>query len=199
MTKKWYSKHVKDPFVKKAQREGARSRAAYKLEGIQNKFSLINRGHSVLDLGSAPGAWSALLVKLVGPLGTVVACDLLEMKPISGVRFVQGDFLEQQTVDAICKDGQKFDVIVSDMAPNITGMAVVDQANMLSLIEQAIAMTANHLAVGGALVMKSFSGSGLDESKRLFNSSFSSVKVYKPEASRQASKEIYLIGIGFKV
>ena len=124
----WYKRHTSDQFVKKANKEGQRSRAAYKLLEIQNKRQIINKGSKVLDLGSAPGAWSETLVDIVGPQGIVVACDLLPMQPISGVAFIQGDFLDTLTQESIQKEVAQFDVIVSDMAPNLTGQAVTDQA-----------------------------------------------------------------------
>lgn len=196
---KWYQKHTKDPFVKEANKQGLRSRAAFKLQELQKKHALLKREDRVLDLGSAPGAWSEALIKIVGKEGLVVACDLLEMKPITGVTFIQGDFLQSETKDKIGSVSSHFDVIVSDMAPNLTGTEVTDQANMLELVEQATLFCQDHLKPGGALVMKAFSGSLLNEVTVLFKSMFNKVKVFKPDASRQASREIYLIGLGFKV
>jgi 23S rRNA (uridine2552-2'-O)-methyltransferase len=199
VTKQWYSKHIKDPFVKLANKEGLRSRAAYKLLEIQKKRQLIHSGDKVLDLGSAPGAWSEALVKMVGSSGMVVSCDLLDMEPIRGVYFVKGDFLREETLDEIQSACGKFDVIVSDMAPNLTGTPVVDQANMLKLVKQAIVFAKIHLNVGGGLLVKCFSGSQFEEGNLLFKENFGRVKVFKPDASKQASKEIYLIGQEFKV
>ena len=199
MSGKWYQKHTKDPFVKEANKQGLRSRAAFKLQELQKKHALLKREDRVLDLGSAPGAWSEALIKIVGKEGLVVACDLLEMKPIAGVTFIQGDFLQSDTKDKIGLVSSHFDVIVSDMAPNLTGTEETDQANMLALIEQAALFCQDHLKPGGILVMKAFSGSLLNEADVLFKSLFNKRKVFKPDASRQASKEIYLIGLGFKV
>jgi len=199
VTKRWYSKHVKDPFVKQANKEGLRSRAVYKLLEIQKKRQLINPGDKVLDLGSAPGAWSEALVKMVRPSGMVVSCDLLDMKPISGVSFVKGDFLCEKTHTEIKVFCEKFNVIVSDMAPNLTGTPIVDQANMMKLIKQVMIFSKIHLDNGGSLLVKCFSGSQFEEANQIFKSSFRRVKVFKPDASRQASKEIYLIGQGFEV
>lgn len=199
MSGKWYQKHTKDPFVKEANKQGLRSRAAFKLQALQKKHALLKRGDRVLDLGSAPGAWSEALVQIVGKEGLVVACDLLEMKPIGGVDFIQGDFLQPETKKKIGDVSSYFDVIVSDMAPNLTGTEVTDQANMLELVEQATLFCQDHLKPGGSLVMKAFSGSLVNEVMAIFKSLFSKTKVFKPDASRQASREIYLIGLGFKV
>ena len=199
MSGKWYQKHTNDHFVKEASKQGLRSRAAFKLQALQKKHALFKKGDRVLDLGSAPGAWSEALVQIVGPEGRVVACDLLEMKPITGVDFIQGDFLQLETKKKIGAASDDFDVVVSDMAPNLTGIEITDQANMLELVEQATLFCQSHLKPGGSLVMKAFSGSLLNEVMVLFKSLFSKVKVSKPDASRQASREIYLIGLGFKV
>ena len=195
----WYKRHTSDQFVKKANKEGQRSRAAYKLLEIQNKRQIINKGSQVLDLGSAPGAWSETLVDIVGPQGIVVACDLLPMQPISGVAFIQGDFLDTVTQENIQKEVAQFDVIVSDMAPNLTGQAVTDQANMYELIENAMGFAEKHLKIDGVMLVKSFSGALQNDVMVLFKSHFKTVKTVKPEASRSGSKEIYLIGEGFKV
>ena len=199
MSGKWYQKHTQDHFVKEANKQGLRSRAVFKLQEIQKKHKLLKRGDSVLDLGSAPGAWSEELVKIVGKEALVVACDLLHMQEIKGVQFVQGDFLLAGTKAKITDLSQSFDVIVSDMAPNLTGTEVTDQANMQELIEQACAFCQDHLKPEGTLIMKAFSGSAFNEVMALFKTMFNKVKVSKPDASRQASKEIYLIGQGFKV
>lgn len=199
MSKQWFSKHISDPFVKKATKEGLRSRAAYKLLNIQDKHKLIHRRDKVLDLGSAPGAWSEALTKIVGAEGKVVACDLLTMEAIKNVAFVKGNFLHSETQTSIHAVCETFDVIVSDMAPNLTGNKVVDQANMLKLIRQAMMFAEKALKLEGHLIMKCFSGGMFEEAKAMFKISFSQVKIFKPEASRAASKEIYLIGLGFKV
>ena len=199
MSKRWFSKHINDPFVKQANREGLRSRAAYKLLEIQEKQKIIKRSDRVLDLGSAPGAWSEALTKIVGQSGRVVSCDLLAMTAIKGVSFIQGDFLLEDTQTKIKQVCQEFDVIVSDMAPNLTGNKVVDQMNMLKLIQQSIAFSKVCLKQEGHLVIKCFSGAMFEEAKVLFKSNFESVKVFKPDASRSTSKEIYLIGLRFGV
>ena len=195
----WYKKHTSDQFVKKANKEGQRSRAAYKLIEIQEKRNLVKKGDCVLDLGSAPGAWSEALVKMVGVGGKVVACDLLLMEPIQHVSFVQGNFLDEATQQAIQGYQLSYDVIVSDMAPDLTGQYITDQANMLELIEQAFVFCSGHLKPGGKLLVKCFSGALQNEINTLFKNNFSKIKVIKPDASRSASKEIYLIGEGFRV
>ena len=199
MTKQWFQKHANDPYVKQASKAGLRSRAAYKLIEIQQKRNLVKKGDCVLDLGSAPGAWSEALVKLVGVGGKVVACDLLPMEAIQHVAFVQGDFLDKATQQAIQGYQVSYDVIVSDMAPDLTGQSITDQANMLELIEQAFVFCSGHLKPGGKLLVKCFSGALQNEISTLFKNNFSKIKVIKPDASRSASKEIYLIGEGFRV
>ena len=199
MTKQWFQKHANEPYVKQASKAGLRSRAAYKLIEIQQKRNLVKKGDCVLDLGSAPGAWSEALVKLVGVGGKVVACDLLPMEAIQHVAFVQGDFLDKATQQAIQGYQVSYDVIVSDMAPDLTGQSITDQANMLELIEQAFVFCSGHLKPGGKLLVKCFSGALQNEISTLFKNNFSKIKVIKPDASRSASKEIYLIGEGFRV
>lgn len=199
MTKKWYAQHKSDPYVKRANREGVRSRAAYKLLEIQQKRSIIKSGHRVVDLGAAPGAWSEALVSMVGPSGTVVACDLLDMKPIGSVHFIKGNFLEGSTIDAMVQVCPQFDVIVSDMAPNLTGNVTGDQVAMGKLITQIFTFASAHLSPGGSIIAKCFHGPLFDEVRTVFKQHCQQVTVYKPNASRQASKEIYLIGDRFEV
>lgn len=198
MSKRWFQKHVKDPFVKKANREGVRSRAAYKLIEIQDKRKIIKPGDIVIDLGSAPGAWSEALVGIVGK-GKVVSCDRLPMDEIKGVTFVQGDFLEESTQKEISEIANKVDVIVSDMAPNLTGNATLDQSEMYRLLEMVIVFSDKHLVKGGKVLCKGFHGEMFESMLALFKSHFKMVKVIKPEASRSGSKEIYFIGEGFGV
>ena len=199
MTKAWYHKHVKDPFVKRANKEGVRSRAAYKLVQMQEKWSIIQAGHQVIDLGSAPGAWSEALVSMVGARGKAVACDLLPMQPIHGVSFIQGDFLKKDTQQNISEICDKYHVIVSDMAPNLTGTVDLDQANMLELIKAVMTFADQYLLQDGHLVCKGFHGWAFEEMQDLFKQRFKKVRVFKPEASRSDSKEIYLIGSRFGV
>lgn len=199
MSTRWYQKHVKDPFVKKANKEGMRSRAAYKLLEIQKKKKIVQKGDSVVDLGSSPGAWSEALVSLVGKPGKVVACDLLEMKPIKGVAFIQGDFLDPLVQEKIAKVCDRYQVVVSDMAPNLTGNPLLDQANMADLIEMVLVFSSSYLIEGGSCIVKGFHGERFEELLKLFRKSFKRVKVFKPEASRSESKEIYFIGEIFHV
>lgn len=199
MSNQWYQQHIKDPFVKQANKEGARSRAAYKLLEIQKKRQIIQKGNTVIDLGSAPGAWSEALLKIVGHQGTVVACDLLPMAPIQGVSFVQGNFLEVATQQLLTKIATQYHVIVSDMAPNLTGNRLLDQSNMEKLIQMILSFSDQYLEKEGKVVAKGFHGEMFEEMLLLFKKRFKCVKVFKPEASKQASREIYFIGEGFGV
>lgn len=196
----WFKKHSKDQYVKQANKEGLRSRAAFKLKQIQEKERIFVPGLSVVDLGSAPGAWSELLVQWVGGSGTLVSCDLLVMSAIKGVSFVQGDFCTQDIQDEITAlIGGPCDAIVSDMSPNLTGNRVVDQASMLTLVEHVYAFALSSLKPGGTLLMKVFHGHEFDQFRRLMQQSFQDVRVFKPKASRQESREVYLIAKEFKV
>ena len=192
----WYQKHIKDPYVKQANKAGLRSRAVFKLDEIQQKHHLVRKGDNVADLGSAPGAWSEFLVKAVGPHGKVIACDLLEMAPIQGVTFIQGDFCDE-AIQSKMMLSQKFDVIVSDMAPNLTGIKLVDQTNMESLIESVHAFCQQGLKLDGSLVTKCFHGGEFESLYKSFKKEFKKVKVIKPQSSKKESKETYLIGIGY--
>lgn len=198
MSKRWYHKHVQDHFVKKANKEGARSRAAYKLIEIQNKRQIVKSGDTVVDLGSAPGAWSEALVSMVGN-GQVIACDLLEMKPIKGVSFVQGDFLSSETREQLVSLSNSFDVIVSDMAPNLSGNVTLDQAQMLKLLEMVMQFASLHLSPGGKILAKGFHGQMFEQMQALFKKHCKQTKIIKPDASRSGSKEIYFLGEGFGV
>lgn len=198
MSKRWYKKHVQDHFVKKANRDGVRSRAAYKLLEIQEKRRIIQSGDTVIDLGSAPGAWSEALVKVVGS-GQVIACDLLDMKPIKGVSFVQGDFLSLETQNKLTDLSNVYDVIVSDMAPNLSGNATLDQAEMLKLLEMVMQFASLHLKQGGNVLCKGFHGEMFELMVALFKENFKQTKIIKPEASRSGSKEIYFLGEKFGV
>lgn len=197
MSSKWYSKHVRDPYVRQATKEGLRSRASFKLKEIQEKTKIIHAGAAVADLGSAPGAWSELLASLIGEKGIVVSCDLLPMSEIDGVHFIQGDFCAREVQEKIVSECEHFDVIVSDMAPNLTGMKLVDQANMEDLMEAVFSFSYKYLKEGGALVVKCFHGVGFDDLHKCFKKGFKKVKVMKPQSSKKESKEAYLIGQGF--
>jgi 23S rRNA (uridine2552-2'-O)-methyltransferase len=193
--------HVADEFVQKAQQEGWRSRAVYKLEEIQEKDRPIRPGMTVVDLGAAPGAWSQYAAKLVGPRGRVIALDLLPMDPIAGVEFIAGDFREEQTLAALeaALGDSAVGLVLSDMAPNISGMSSVDQPRAMYLAELALEFARNRLAPGGAAVIKVFQGEGSDalvaEARRMFET----VRQRKPKASRDRSREFYLVAGNYGV
>ncbi len=183
-----------------AQREGYRSRACYKLLELQEKDRLIRPGMTVLDLGSAPGGWSQVAVNLVGHGGRVVASDILHMDNIAGVDFVQGDFTEDAVFDEILAtiDGAPVDLVISDMAPNMSGMNAVDQPRSMYLVELALDMARQVLAPGGSFVAKVFQGEGFDALFRDARDSFDRVLTRKPKASRPRSREVYLVASGFR-
>ena len=194
-SQRWRARQQRDIYVERANRAGWRSRAVFKLEQIQAKEKLLAPGTRVVDLGSAPGGWSQLAAKLVGPSGAVWAVDLLPMDPVPGVTFMLGDFTSAETLarleEAIGPDGA--DLVMSDMAPNISGNRVVDQARGMGLLEEAMLFAAEVLKPGGHLLMKAFQGEGLDELTAALRKRFKTVKLVKPKASRPESREIYLL------
>ena len=212
----WINDHVNDPYVKLAKREGYRARAAYKLKEIDETLGLIKPGQLVVDLGSVPGAWSQYLRRKFSPKptpigtapsplssalnGTIIALDILPMEPIEGVVFLQGDFREADVLDQLVQvmAGRLADVVVSDMAPNLSGIDSADTARIELLIELAIDFSKVHMKPQGALVAKVFHGSGYDTLVKLFKQSFLTVKPLKPKASRDKSSETFLVGIGLK-
>jgi len=208
INKAWLNEHVNDPWVKLATREGYRARAAYKLKEIDESLGLIKPGHVVVDLGSTPGAWSQYARRRLSPSGAavgelkgaIIALDLLPMEPIEGVHFILGDFREEpvlaQLEEALA--GRPVDVVVSDMAPNLSGVASSDTARVAHLIELAVDFSQNHLKPEGALVAKVFHGAGYNELVALFKTHFRVVKPFKPKASRDKSSETFLVGIGLK-
>jgi 23S rRNA (uridine2552-2'-O)-methyltransferase len=208
INKAWLNDHVNDPYVKLAQREGFRARAAYKLKEIDETLKLLHPGQVVVDLGAVPGAWSQYLRRKFAPVGaavgalkgTIIALDLLDFEPIEGVQFIKGDFREeavaQQLVDALA--GRPVDVVVSDMAPNLSGIESVDGARVSHLVELAVDFCTQHLKPEGALVCKTFHGSGYDQQVKLFKDTFRVVKPVKPKASRDKSSETFLVGVGLK-
>ena len=208
VNKAWLNDHVNDPYVKLAQREGYRARAAYKLKEIDETLGLIRPGYLVVDLGSAPGAWSQYVRRRLSPEGaavgalhgTIIALDILLMTPIEGVTFIQGDFREQEVLQKLEHEmaGRQADVVVSDMAPNLSGITSVDTARVADLIELAVAFAQAHMKPEGALVVKLFHGSGYDLLVHLFRAHFRVVKPLKPKASRDKSSETFLIGMGLK-
>ena len=208
VNRQWLNDHVNDPWVKLAQKEGYRARAAYKLKEIDETFGLVKPGQLVVDLGSTPGAWSQYLRRKLSPSGaaagelngTIVALDILPMEPVEGVVFLQGDFREPEVLARLeeVMAGRKADLVVSDMAPNLSGIASADAARIAHLIELAVDFALHHMKPEGALVVKLFHGSGYDELVRLFRETFRVVKPLKPKASRDKSSETFLVGIGLK-
>jgi 23S rRNA (uridine2552-2'-O)-methyltransferase len=206
VNKSWLNDHVNDPYVKLAQKEGFRARAAYKLKEIDETLGLIKPGQVLVDLGSAPGAWSQYLRRRLSPhgaamgelQGTIIAMDLLHMEPIEGVQFLQGDLREDAVLEALvlALDGRLADVVVSDMAPNLSGLPAVDSARIEHLVELALDFCQHHLKPQGALVVKVFHGSGYDQWVKLFKAHFKLVKPIKPKASRDKSSETFLVGLG---
>jgi 23S rRNA (uridine2552-2'-O)-methyltransferase len=211
VNKQWLYDHLNDPYVKLAQKEGYRARAAYKLKEIDEELKLIRPGQLVVDLGATPGAWSQYLRRKFAPKeaggaavgdlnGTIIALDILDFEPIEGVTFIQGDFRE----DAVLRQleaqvaGRPVDVVVSDMAPNLSGIESSDSARIAHLIELAVEFAQNHLTPRGALVCKVFHGSGYSQLVKLFKERFKVVKPIKPKASRDKSAETFLVGIGLK-
>jgi len=208
VNKAWLNDHVNDPYVRLASKEGYRARAAYKLKEIDETLGLIKPGHLVVDLGSTPGAWSQYVRRKLSPSGaavgelngTIIALDILSMEPVEGVTFLQGDFREAEVLarlEAVVA-GRKADVVVSDMAPNLSGVESVDAARIAHLVELAVEFSQHHLKSEGALVAKVFHGSGYSQLVTLFKDTFKVVKPVKPKASRDKSSETFLVGIGLK-
>jgi len=194
-SKNWRRRQDSDEFVKRAQAEGWRSRAVYKLSEIQEREKLMRRGALVLDLGAAPGAWSQYASKIVGPNGRVIAVDLLEMEQIADVEFIQGDFRDEQLFEDVLRrvGSDRFDLVMSDMAPNISGVRSVDQPRAMYLAELAADLATRVLGKRGTLVVKLFHGEGFDAFVRDIRGRYETVKVRKPKASRPHSRETYLV------
>ncbi len=208
VNKAWLHDHINDPYVKLAQREGYRARAAYKLKEIDEAFGLVRPRQLVVDLGCAPGAWSQYLRRRLAPGGaaagaldgTIVGLDVLPMDPIEGVHFIQGDFREAEVLAQLqaALAGRQVDLVVSDMAPNLSGIASADAARMEELVELALVFAQSHMQSGGALVAKVFHGAGYDPVLRRLRQAFLHVKPHKPKASRDRSSETFLVGIGLR-
>jgi 23S rRNA (uridine2552-2'-O)-methyltransferase len=213
VNKAWLHDHLNDTYVKLAQREGYRARAAYKLKEIDEELHLIRPGQVVVDLGSVPGAWSQYVRRRFAPKevgaggaaagalnGAIIALDVLPMDPIEGVAFLQGDLREESVLAALeaMVNGRPVDVVVSDMAPNLSGIESADSARIAHLVELAVEFAQNHLTPQGALVCKVFHGSGYSQLVKLFKTTFRVVKPIKPKASRDKSSETFLVGIGLK-
>lgn len=199
-SKKWLREHFNDIYVKRAQADGYRSRASYKLLEIQEKDRLIRPGMVVLDLGAAPGGWSQVAAQLVGDHGRVVASDILPMDSIAGVEFVQGDFTDDAVFAQLLAllEGAPVDLVISDMAPNMSGMNAVDQPRSMYLVELAADMAQRTLRPGGDFVTKVFHGEGFDSLVKGLRASFDQVLTRKPAASRSRSRETYLVARGYK-
>lgn len=194
----WMREHLDDPFVKRAQKEGYRARAAYKLLEIQEKYRLIKPGMTVVDLGAAPGSWSQIAAKLVGDKGLVIASDILPIESLPDVTFLQGDFREEEVFEKLLNilDGRQVDLVISDMAPNTSGNKSVDQPRQIYLCELALDFAQKVLGEKGQMVVKVFQGVGFDEFRKQFVDTFDVLKTAKPAASRARSKEVFLVGQG---
>ena len=196
----WLNDHEKDEYVLRARREGYRSRASYKLLEIDEKFGLLRRGAVVVDLGAAPGGWVQIAVEKCGSKGFVVGLDLLDLEPMEGAMLIKGDFTEEKVLDelmAVLQD-RPVDLVISDMAPNLSGMREIDQPLAIYLAELALEFACSTLRPGGALVMKCFEGSGIDEIRGVIRNNFRQLDNFKPKASRGKSREIYVLGRQFK-
>jgi 23S rRNA (uridine2552-2'-O)-methyltransferase len=208
VNKAWLNDHMNDPYVRQAQREGYRARAAYKLTEMDDTLGLIKPGHVVVDLGAVPGAWSQVVRRRLAPAGaaagalpgTLIALDLLDFEPIEGVTFIQGDFREEEVLRRLeaALGGRPVDLVLSDMAPNLSGIESSDAARISHLVELAVEFACGHLKPQGVLVAKSFHGSGYSQQVKLFKERFRVVKPIKPKASRDKSSETFLVGIGPK-
>jgi 23S rRNA (uridine2552-2'-O)-methyltransferase len=208
VTKSWLNDHVNDPYVKLAKKEGYRARAAYKLKEIDETLGLVKPGHLIVDLGSAPGAWSQYVRRKMAPAGAaagaldgqILAIDLLPMEPIEGVTFILGDFREPEAAARLeqAMGGRKADAVFSDMAPNLSGIPSSDSARIAHLVELAVDFAQKHMKPEGALVCKVFHGSGYSQLVKYFKEQFRVVKPLKPKASRDKSSETFLVGIGVK-
>ncbi|MBT9504275.1 MAG: RlmE family RNA methyltransferase [Burkholderiaceae bacterium] len=213
VNKAWINEHLSDAYVRMAQKDGYRARAAYKLKEIDETLQLIRPGQVVVDLGATPGAWSQYLRRRFAPKeagvggaavgglnGTIIALDILEFEPIEGVVFIQGDFREESVLGQLEAElaGRPVDLVVSDMAPNLSGIEGVDAARISHLVELAVEFSVSHLKPEGVLVSKVFHGSGYNQLNDLFKKTFKRVKAIKPKASRDRSSETFLVGLGLK-
>lgn len=199
--KQWMQEHLKDEYVQRAQKEGYRSRAVYKLTEIDARDRLIKPGYRVVDLGAAPGSWTEYAAKKVAKTGKVFALDILEMPAVQGVTFIQGDFRQADVLTELLQalDNQPIDLVMSDMAPNISGMKAVDQPRSVYLVELALELARDVLKPGGNLLVKVFNGEGIEALKQTLRKDFASLQVRKPRASRLRSSENYLLARGYNV
>lgn len=200
-SQRWLKEHFSDPYVKKAREQQYRSRAVFKLEQIQKRDQLLKPGMAVIDLGAAPGGWSQMAKKFIGKSGQIIALDILPMDPLDGVTFIQGDFREEEVFLQLLNelDGKRVDVILSDMAPNMSGITSVDQARVINLAELGVLLCEKALVAGGSLLVKVFQGEGYEAFVKLLRTKFKQVMVRKPDASRARSNEIYLLAKGYVV
>jgi 23S rRNA (uridine2552-2'-O)-methyltransferase len=195
-SRRWLAEHFDDQYVKQAQQQGLRSRAAFKLMELDEKYHLLHKGMRVVDLGSAPGSWTQVVQRKIGDSGRIVALDILPMNPLADVTFIQGDFTEDGPL-ALLEDalnGHNLDLVMSDMAPNMSGMGAVDQPRAMYLAELALDFAKKWLEPGGSFVVKAFHGEGFDDFVRQARSLFERVQVRKPSASRPRSREVYVLG-----
>jgi 23S rRNA (uridine2552-2'-O)-methyltransferase len=197
-SKQWMREHVNDPYVQMAQKDGYRARAAYKLLELDERDNLIKPGMVVVDLGAAPGSWCQVVAKKMGEHGRIIALDLLPLSPLPRVEFVQGDFREESVLAQLEEKlgGRPIGLVISDMAPNISGVVMADQARAMYLAELALDFAVSHLAPGGSFVAKVFQGAGFEEYMKLMRNHFTKVVARKPKASRDRSNEQYLVGLG---
>jgi 23S rRNA (uridine2552-2'-O)-methyltransferase len=198
--RKWIRQHIDDPFVKRARKEGYRARAAYKLQEIDGRDRLFGAGMTVVDLGAAPGSWSQYARRRLGATGRLCALDLLPIEPIPGVELIQGDFTEQSVLDLLLErlGVRAADLVISDMAPNISGVAATDQAQSILLAELVLDFSAQALRPDGSALVKTFQGAGYEDFYKEMRKRFRNVSVRKPRASRPQSREVYLLGRGFR-
>ena len=195
-SRRWLAEHFDDQFVKMAQQQGFRSRAAFKLMELDEKYRLIKKGMRVVDLGSAPGSWTQVVQRVLGESGQLIALDILHMDPLPDVSFIQGDFTEDEPL-ALLEEalaGQNADLVLSDMAPNMSGMGAVDQPRAMYLAELALEFASKWLEPGGSFVVKVFHGEGFDDFVKETRSLFEKVQIRKPSASRPRSREVYILG-----
>ncbi len=198
-SKKWLKEHFEDEYVRRAQAEGFRSRSVYKLMEVQQRHRLLRPGMRVIELGAAPGGWSQYAMSLIGNRGMLIAVDLLAMDEVPGVKFIQGDFTDMETLEKILDslDNGRIDLVMSDMSPNISGMASIDQPRAMYLAELALDLADKVLSESGVFLVKLFQGEGFDGFVRLVRKQFQKVQFIKPKASRPRSREVYLLATGY--
>lgn len=199
-SKQWLKDHFDDPYVKQAQAQGLRSRACFKLTELQEKYCLIRPGQIIVDLGAAPGGWSQLAARWIKRRGSIIALDLLPIEPLDGVQCIQGDFTDDEPLAALelALAGQPVDLVLSDMAPNISGVQAMDLPRAMYLVELALDFACSHLNKGGSMLVKVFHGEGFDAFLVAARASFLKVKIIKPKASRPRSREVYVLARGFR-